>query len=113
MVTLELQTSGGGIEGAVAKFKRDLNHRMGRALAHSVAEWKQLVISSTWVSSRPSPSSKIIAIVRRIGEGEWTLTYGWVHYKGNQGRAVWRLSLREWMYSPKMRERVQRAMAGV
>ena len=84
------------------KERRKVEDRMAGTLASQVKKWRKLVIDSTWFNKRPSPDGLIIGHWHKQGRNLWGLTYGWTDYRGSAARAQWRLSLRQWMYEPRV-----------
>lgn len=105
-----------GFSELESKVRRRIERGVGRALKASAREWQKLVISSTWFDKRPAPTDSVIALVspplRRGKTSTLVYRYGWLNYRGSPARAAWRLSLREWMHTPKVLERVSKALAG-
>lgn len=96
------------------KIRRRVERGVVRALKASAREWQKLVISSTWFDKRPAPTDSVIALVsppaRRGRTSVISYRYGWLDYRGSPARAAWRLSLREWMHTPKVFERLNKAL---
>ena len=88
------------------RVKTDVTRAIEEALIEEAKEWKQLVISSTWLNPIPSPTSMIITRKYRDGNGDWRLEYGWLHYKGDVARAEWRALLRIIQFDPASHERI-------
>lgn len=70
---------------------RNLDRRLRYATARLAEEWRKIVKSTTWFSSRPSPDSMIITNIR---DGGKTLEFGWRHYGGRSDSGQKRLQLR-------------------
>jgi hypothetical protein len=102
----------GDLRGLVKTERRKLENRIAGSMSVSVNEWRKLVISSTWFNPRPSPTDQVVGFWRKEGRDLWRLTFGWINYRGSAARAQWRLSLREFMYSPKVIARLERAIRG-
>lgn len=90
--------------------KKKLTKRIQGVLTSQVTKWRQIVITSTWFSPIPSPTSLIIATWRKTPEG-FEFTYGWINYKGDQSRAEWRKSLRNRTFEPQFFDRLDRIMS--
>lgn len=108
--------SGPDIGLEVGRITKNMRKRMQGALTVSVMEWRRIVVGSTWFHPKPSPGNFIIAKWRAVGKDAYVLEYGWINYTGNQGRAEWRMGLRNWIFEPKVIDRIERmvtpALAG-
>lgn len=117
MVTLGVRViNAGGYAEMERKVRRRLVDRVGRAMVWGQNEWRKTVIASTWFRKEPASTDSIICEWKSVARGAkrqgWTFKYGWINYKGSAARAQWRLSLREWQFTPKLMDRVEKALKG-
>lgn len=117
MLKVSVRTVGASaLRSLEGKLRRKIERKMTRALKASAREWVKLVISSTWYHKTPAGTDSVIAAVKPAsmvgGRMTMAYTYGWLNYKGSAARAQWRLSLREWMHTPKVLERVRKVLEG-
>lgn len=100
-IAVEVEEGGDDFIAWCQHLQADLNERIRWALEECIKEWKWIVLSSTWFHPRPSPEADIIARYVR-GTNEWTLEYGWRHYKGSEAKAIGRLELRKKIAHPML-----------
>lgn len=109
MIKITHSQSGQKLSELTPTLKKQLAKRIQGVLTSQITKWRQIVITSTWFSPVPSPTSLIIATWRKTPEG-FEFTYGWINYKGDQSRAEWRKSLRNWTFEPQFFDRLDRIM---
>lgn len=108
MIKVKMTKSGVGLGAAIGMLSGALNRRLHGALTASVLDWRRTVIRSTWFHPVPSPGQFIIARWRAVSKGCYELEYGWVNYTGDQGRAEYRMTLRELDFLPRFFDRIDR-----
>lgn len=109
MIGIRVTTIGQDLSSLAKDTRAKIEKRISGTLTASVNQWRKLVITSTWFSPHPSPTSLIIAAWRKVG-GNFYFVHGWINYKGDPARADWRFSLREWMFSPQLMRRIEELM---
>jgi hypothetical protein len=109
VINIRVTTTGQDLSGLERDVRRKLTQRIGGLLSASVVGWRRLVISTTWYSPIPSPTSKIIGSWRKTDAG-YVFIHGWINYAGDNARADYRLSLRDAMFSPQLLARIDRIM---
>ena len=117
MVTLGVRViNSGGYAEMERKVRRRLVDRVGRAMVWGQNEWRKTVVSSTWFRKEPASTDSIVVEWKNVARGAkrqgWAFKYGWINYKGSAARAQWRLSLREWQFTPKLMDRIDKALKG-
>lgn len=109
MISVTSTRSGQDLKNLERDTRRKLSGRMYGVLTSGMTRWRRLVISSTWVSPIPSPTSMILTTWRKIPTG-FIFLHGWVNYKGGDARADWRKSLRDVLFLPRLLEQIDRAL---
>lgn len=109
MLSIRTTTMGQDLTQLEKNTRAKIEKRIAGTLTASVNQWRKIVITSTWFSPKPSPTSLIIAAWRKVG-GNFYFVHGWINYKGDQARADWRMSLRDWMFTPQMLRRIDEIM---
>lgn len=108
MLSVKFTKSGPSIASSIEGVSRAMHARLRGALTASVMEWRRTVIRSTWFHPTPSPGNFIVARWYAVGRGQYVFEYGWVNYTGDQGRAEWRMGLREFDFLPRFFDRIDR-----
>lgn len=108
VIRVKFTKSGPSLADSIGSVSQALNRRMHGALTASVLDWRRTVIRSTWFHPYPSPGNFIVARWYAVGRGLYVFEYGWVNYSGDQGRAEYRMGLREADFVPRFFDRIDR-----
>lgn len=116
MISVKVSRHGPDMGLVIGRIGQQLKRKLHGAMTASVMEWRRIVISTVWFQPPPSSGAEVIARWRGYGSMGFILEYGWVNFRGDQGRAEYRMSLRARIFEPRVLDRVERmvneAMSG-
>ena len=105
MIKVSVTQTGQDLTHLERDTRNKLTRRIGGVLTAGVTTWRKIVITSTWFSPVPSPTSMIVGFWRKTSIG-YVFVHGWINYRGDDARAEWRKSLRDAMFQPRLLEQI-------